>query len=69
MQLLWMNLLSDIAPALALALEPPEPDVLRRPPRRPDETIIQSSDLQRIAFESTVLSASALGAYGYGMMR
>jgi Ca2+-transporting ATPase len=69
MQLLWINLVSDIAPALALALEPPEPEVLRRPPRRPDEPIIQSSDLRRIAFESTVLSAAALGAYGYGMMR
>jgi Ca2+-transporting ATPase len=30
---------------------------------------MQSADLQRIAFESTVLSAGALGAYGYGMMR
>jgi P-type Ca2+ transporter type 2C len=69
MQLLWINLMSDIAPALALALEPPEPDVLRRPPRRPDEPIMQSADVQRIAFESTVLSAGALGAYGYGMVR
>jgi P-type Ca2+ transporter type 2C len=69
MQLLWINLVSDIAPALALALEPPEPDVLRRPPRRPDEPIVQSSDLKRIAFESTMLSAGALGAYGYGMAR
>src|SRR3989441_2650869 len=32
MQLLWINLLSDIAPGLALALEPPEPDVLSQPP-------------------------------------
>jgi Ca2+-transporting ATPase len=68
-QLLWINLVSDIAPALALALEPPEPDVLGRPPRRPDEPIVQSSDLKRIAFESTVLSAGALGAYGYGIAR
>jgi P-type Ca2+ transporter type 2C len=69
MQLLWINLVSDIAPALALSLEPPEPDILRRPPRRPDEPIIQTADLKRIAFESTVLSAGALGAYGYGMVR
>jgi len=68
-QLLWINLVSDIAPALALALEPPEPDVLRRPPRPAAEPIIQPSDLRRIAFESTVLSAGALGAYGYGMLR
>ncbi len=69
MQLLWINLVSDIAPALALALEPPEPDVLRRPPRHPDDPIIQTADLKRMAFESTVLSAGALGAYGYGMGR
>jgi Ca2+-transporting ATPase len=69
MQLLWINLVSDIAPALALALEPPEPDVLRRPPRRADEPIIQTAGLKRTAFESTVLSAGALGAYGYGIAR
>jgi Ca2+-transporting ATPase len=69
MQLLWINLVSDIAPALALALEPPEPDVLRRPPRHPDEPIIQTADLKRIAFESSALSAGALSAYGYGMAR
>ena len=69
MQLLWINLMSDIAPGLALALEPPEPDVLSRPPRNPDDPIIKSSDFKRITFESTTLSAGALGAYGYGIMR
>jgi P-type Ca2+ transporter type 2C len=52
-----------------LALEPPEPDVLSRPPRSPDEPIIKTSDFKRITFESTTLSAGALGAYGYGLMR
>jgi P-type Ca2+ transporter type 2C len=69
MQLLWINLVSDIAPGLALALEPPEPDVLHRPPRHPDDPIIQTADLKRMAFESTILSAGALGAYSYGMVR
>ena len=69
MQLLWINLMSDIAPGLALALEPPEPDVLSRPPRNPDEPIVRKSDFKRIAFESAALSAGALGAYGYGIMR
>ena len=36
MQLLWINLVSDIFPGLALALEPPEPDILTRPPRDPE---------------------------------
>ncbi len=69
MQLLWINLISDIAPGLALALEPPEPDVLNQPPRNPDDPIIKTSDFKRIAFESTALSAGALSAYGYGVMR
>jgi len=69
MQLLWINLISDIAPGLAIALEPPEPDVLSRPPRNPDDPIIKSSDFKRIVFEAATLSAGALGAYGYGIMR
>src|SRR3989442_13097159 len=69
MQLLWINLLSDIAPGLALALEPPEPDVLSQPPRSHEEPIIQTSDFRRITVESATLSAGALGAYGYGLMR
>lgn len=69
MQLLWINLMSDIAPGISLALEPPEPDVLSRPPRNPDDSIMTYSDFKRISFESTMLSAGALGAYGYGIMR
>jgi len=69
MQLLWINLLSDVTPGLALALEPPEPDVLQQPPRDPAEPILTSADFKRIAFESAVLSAGAFGAYGYGLAR
>jgi Ca2+-transporting ATPase len=68
-QLLWINLISDIFPGLALALEPPEPDVLSQPPRDPNEPIIQTEDFKRIAFEAATLSAGALGAYGYGAVR
>ena len=69
MQLLWLNLVTDIFPGLALALEAPEPDVLLAPPRPSDEPIIKTSDFQRIAVESTTISASALSAYGYGILR
>lgn len=69
MQLLWVNLISDIAPGLALALEPPEPDVLNQPPRNPEEPILKPSDFRRIGVESAALSAGALGAYGYGLLR
>ncbi len=39
-QILWINLVTDALPAMALGIEPSEPDVMRRPPRRPDERII-----------------------------
>jgi len=69
LQLLWLNLVTDIFPALALALEPAEVDVLQTPPRNPDESIIKASDFQRILFESTTLSGSTLAAYAYGVTR
>ncbi len=69
MQLLWINLMSDIFPGLALAMEVPEPDVLSRPPRDPQEPLIQPEDYRRIIFEAATLSAGALGAYGYGSLR
>jgi Ca2+-transporting ATPase len=69
MQLLWINLVSDIFPGLALALEPPETDILDRPPRDPEEPIITDAKLKRIALEGGVISAASLGAYGYGLLR
>jgi Ca2+-transporting ATPase len=69
MQLLWLNLVTDIFPGLALALEPPEPDVLQVPPRPANEPIVKPEDLRRITFESGMLSTSTLGAYSYGIAR
>ncbi len=39
-QLLWLNLVSDGFPALALGMEPPERDVMQRPPRPPHEPVV-----------------------------
>ncbi|WP_420266230.1 HAD-IC family P-type ATPase [Candidatus Magnetominusculus dajiuhuensis] len=69
MQLLWINLISDIFPGIALSLEQPEPDIMSQPPRSPDENIIEAKDFKRIAFESLTMSAASLGAYAYGISR
>jgi Ca2+-transporting ATPase len=69
MQLLWINLLTDVFPALALSVEPPEPDVLLRPPRDPAEPIIGRRELLRYGFEGGVMTLGGLAGYGYGVMR
>ena len=45
-QLLWINLISDIFPGLALAMEAPEPDILERPPRDPAQADFHRGRLQ-----------------------
>lgn len=67
-QLLWLNLLTDGAPALALAMERGDPDVMERPPRPKSEPIINKSMrlgiiVQTIAQTSAVLGAFFLGLY------
>ena len=67
MQLLWLNLVTNVFPGLSLAVEPPEADVLTQPPRDPHAPIIKAADFGRITFEATVISLSALIAYAYGL--
>ncbi|MCX8101421.1 MAG: cation-transporting P-type ATPase [Geminicoccaceae bacterium] len=62
-QLLWLNLVSDVLPALALALEPAEPDVLARPPRDPRAPFTTGRELARYGREGMVISAGALAAW------
>jgi Ca2+-transporting ATPase len=64
MQLLWINLVSDIFPGLALAMDPPEPDVLERPPRDPAQPIVGRAEAKRLALQASFISAGALGVYG-----
>lgn len=69
MQLLWINLITDIFPGLALALEPPEPEIMNRPPRDPKEPIVSTRDLRRLGVESAVITTGTLASYGYAFLR
>ena len=65
-QLLWLNLITDGAPALAMAMERGDPDIMSRPPRPKNEPIINATMrtgiiIQTIAQTSAVLTAFALG--------
>lgn len=68
-QLLWINLISDIFPALALTVEPPEPDILRRSPRDPGEPIVGPPDFKRYGLESFTMTAGSMASYGYAIAR
>lgn len=69
MQLLWINMITDIFPGLALSLEPVEGDIMQQPPRDPNESIIRPQDMKKIISDGAVISAGAMGGYGYGIMR
>ncbi|MEM6350348.1 MAG: HAD-IC family P-type ATPase [Cyanobacteria bacterium P01_D01_bin.14] len=69
MELLWLNLVTDVFPGLGLALEPPEPNVLEQPPRDPSAPILKSADFGQIVLESVVISLLAMGAYSYALLR
>lgn len=56
-QLLLVNLVTDGLPAIALGLEPPEPEAMQKPPRKPDESFFSDGLMGRIFFRG-ILSAS-----------
>ncbi|XXT22875.1 cation-transporting P-type ATPase [Sorangium sp. So ce429] len=66
LQLLWINLLTDVAPALALALEPAEPGVMRRPPRDPRARLFGPRDVRALAADAVCMSGASLAAYALG---
>jgi Ca2+-transporting ATPase len=69
LHLLWINLLTDVAPALALAIEPAERDLMQRPPRDPAKRIFDRDDLPRIAREAGTMAGASLVAYALGASR
>jgi P-type Ca2+ transporter type 2C len=63
LQILWVNLVTDILPALALIRDPAEPDVMRRPPRDPRQALVTWRFGRRMLAEGFVLAAGVLSAY------
>ena len=61
-QLLWINLLTDVLPALGLAMEPAAPDLMTRPPRDPQEPVISAAEFGTLARDASLIAASAFAA-------
>ena len=66
-QLLWLNLVSDGAPALALGVEPGEPGIMEKPPRPVREPIINRQMWGRIVIQSLADAAATLTVYLTGL--
>src|SRR6266446_1163612 len=64
-QLLWINLVTDGLPALALATDPIDPGVLSRPPRHPEAQFIDWDFGKRIALVGCLTAGVALSAFAY----
>jgi Ca2+-transporting ATPase len=63
--ILWINLVTDGLPGLALGLEPEERDVMARPPRRPDESVFAHGLWQHIVWVGLLIAGLSLGAQAW----
>jgi Ca2+-transporting ATPase len=66
-QLLWLNLITDGAPALALAMEKGDPDIMSDKPRARTEPIINRTMLLGIAIQTVIQTTAVLTAFGLGL--
>ncbi|HHX23067.1 MAG TPA: ATPase, partial [Thermoanaerobacterales bacterium] len=66
-QLLWLNLLTDAFPALALGMEEKEPDIMEKSPRNPNEPIMDSRMKWQIAIQSFFMTVAVLGVFVFAL--
>jgi len=69
MELLWINMVTDVLPGLGLALADPDRDMMRRPPRPVGEPIVPRRDAYRMGRDGATMAAAALGAHFVGLAR
>lgn len=63
LQILWLNMVTDTFPALALAVEPGDADVMERPPRDPQAAILSRPFFWEVLLYASLIAASTLTAY------
>ena len=63
LQILWMNLVTDVFPALALAVEPASKDIMNKPPRSSHRTLLSKPFLILIGWQAVMLATIVLGVY------
>lgn len=66
-QILWVNLVTDGLPGLALTMEPAEPGLMRRPPRPPSETLFAQGLLLQVVWVGLLMALLLLGVQAFGL--
>ena len=69
LQILWMNLVVDVFPAMALAVEPGSPELMRQPPRPPRQSLLSRDFLFLICWQGVLLASLMLAAYWWALQR
>ena len=67
LHLLWINVVTDGLPALALVVDPAEDDVLQRPPRHPDEPMLGRTEWRFIITTGLLQAAATLGVFVWAL--
>ena len=67
LHLLWINVVTDGLPALALVVDPPEDDVLRWPPRHPAELMLGRSEWRFIISTGLLQAVATLGVFVWAL--
>lgn len=68
-QILWVNMITAVTLALSLAFEPPEQNVMQRPPRDAHEPLLTFHLIWRIAFVSCIIMGGTMGLFLWEMER
>ncbi|MHC4591242.1 MAG: cation-translocating P-type ATPase [Planctomycetota bacterium] len=66
LQILWLNMVTDVFPALALAMEPGEADAMDRPPRSPEASLLDRPTVSSIGAYALLITAATLAAFVFG---
>ena len=67
LQILWVNLVSSVVLAMGLAFEPAEPDVMRKPPRRGGESLLDAFLVWRIVLVSLLFLGGIFASFQWAM--
>jgi len=67
--LLWINLITDSLPAIALGMEATEPGIMHRKPRDPKENVITKQMMILMVIQGVLLTAAVLAAHALGMSK